>query len=275
MEFSIREVVTGGDRDQQTQLDRLDTIGIFTKELEEALLDRRIDVAVHSLKDVPTLAPEELCLAAVTERLDPRDVLVSRGELLAELLPGARIGTGSLRRSIQLSRCRPDLKVQGIRGNVDTRLRKVARGEIEGVIVAAAAMMRLNWPDKITQHLPTEDFLPSPGQGALALEVRRDDEEMLELVDKVNHIATWQSITAERAFLSALGGGCRAPIAALAAVREGRLKIAGMAASPDGTRILQSSAESEASAAGPVGEQLAQELLALGAAQFIAEATGR
>ena len=263
------------DRDRFTQLDRMDSIGVFVKELEEELLDSRIDLAVHSLKDMPTLMPAGLHLAAVTERLDPRDVLVTRGELLEELTPGARIGTGSLRRSIQLSKQRPDLKVQSIRGNVDTRLRKVAQGELDGVVLAAAALIRLDWQEKITQYLPTEQFLPSVGQGALVIEIRRDDEEILELVSQINDIPAWQSTSAERAFLSTLGGGCRAPIAALASVDGGILRMTGMAASQDGVKVLHDSIEGEASSAEQIGETLAQKLLGMGAALFIAEVKDR
>ncbi len=273
-ELEIRKITTGGDRDRHIQLDRMEAIGVFVKELEEALLGGEIDLAVHSLKDVPTAIPEGLCLAAVTERLDPRDVLVSRSESLDNLPPGSQIGTGSLRRSIQLSRYRPDLEVRGIRGNVDTRLRKVQEGQVDGVVLAAAALIRLGWRESITQYLPVEDFLPSAGQGALAIEIRRDDEAVTELASGINHVQSWQCIGAERAFLSALGGGCRAPIAALASVEGSELQITGMAASADGNKILRGSAEGRASSAEEVGENLAKKLLSMGAAEFIEEARG-
>jgi hydroxymethylbilane synthase len=171
IEVTLSKIVTKGDRERHTRLDQIEGIGIFVKELEEALLDGRIDLAVHSLKDVPTELPQGLYLAAVIERLDPRDVLVSRGETLAELAPGARIGTGSLRRAAQLTACRPDLEACRIRGNVDTRLRKVADGELDGVILAAAAMERLGGKDRVSEYLPLDIFLPAVGQGALTIEI--------------------------------------------------------------------------------------------------------
>lgn len=272
-EFEIEKVVTGGDRNQNIPLDRMDSIGIFTKELEEALLNERIDLAVHSLKDMPTIMPDQLYLAAVLERSDPRDVLVTRGERLDDLPPGSRIGTGSPRRSIQLSRYRPDLEARSIRGNIDTRLKKIQGGEVDGVILAAAALIRLGWQEKITQYLTVEDFLPSPGQGAIAIEMRRNDNYLQALVSRINHTPTWQCITAERVFLSTLGGGCRAPIAALASIKGDQLHIAGMAASNDGTKMLRISGEGMITSAEKTGADLAKELLAMGAAEFIAEAT--
>ncbi|MHB8085828.1 MAG: hydroxymethylbilane synthase, partial [Dehalococcoidia bacterium] len=203
VEVSVREIATSGDRDRHTQLDRLGT-AVFVKELEEALLRREIDVAVHSLKDLPTEFPEGLGLIAVSERQDPRDVLVAKAPL-KQLDAGARIGTGSLRRSIQLRLQRPDLVICPIRGNVDTRLRKVTSGEVDGFIVAAAAMLRLGWQDQITEYLDVDSFLPAVGQGALAVEARLEDEEIYELISPVNHLPTWQCITAERSFLQELG----------------------------------------------------------------------
>jgi hydroxymethylbilane synthase len=271
IEVSIHPIVTGGDRDRHIQLDHTAAIGIFVKELEEALLGRQIDLAVHSLKDMPTQVPSGLRLAAVTERLDPRDVLVSRGQKLAELAPGARIGTGSLRRAVQLNLYRAELEACHIRGNVDTRLRKVADGEFDGVMLAAAGMKRLGWEDRINEYLPPEFFLPAVGQGALAIEIRSDDKETAEIIALLNHLPTWRNITAERTFLSALGGGCRAPIAALATVNSTTLKLEGMVADVKKKKILRSSEEGSAANPEKPGEKLAQKLLALGAAEFIAE----
>ncbi len=267
----ISKIVTGGDRDRHTQLDHLEGIGVFVKELEEALLSSRIDLAVHSLKDVPTEIPDGLCLLAVTERLDSRDVLISRARRLDELPSGARMGTGSLRRAVQLSQYRPDLKICGIRGNVDTRLRKVASGEFDGVILAAAAMLRLGWWDKISECLPLEHFIPAVGQGALALETRLGDEETAELISPLNHLPTWQGIRAERAFLRALGGGCRAPIAALGTVKSNTLKLVGMVADASGKKILRATDEGSASSPEELGVRLAQKMLGMGASEFIAE----
>jgi hydroxymethylbilane synthase len=271
IEVGISRVVTGGDRNRHLQLGQVAGIGIFVKELEAALLNSRIDLAVHSLKDVPTQIPSGLCLAAVTARLDPRDVLVSRGKRLEELASGARIGSGSLRRAVQLGACRPDLEVCSVRGNVETRLRKVTDGELDGVILAAAALQRLGWEDRVSDYLPTEYFLPAVGQGALVIEMRSNDTEAAKIVAPLNHLPTWQSITAERAFLRALGGGCRAPIAALGTVNGVTLKLEGMISDISGSRILRSSDEGSAQAAAEIGDRLARKLLDMGANEFLAE----
>lgn len=268
IEVNISQIVTKGDR-RRVPLDQMGGIGVFVKELEEALLSGRIDLAVHSLKDVPVGIPQGLCLAAVTERLDPRDVLVTRGERLSELAPGSRIGTGSYRRAVQLSACRPDLEACSIRGNVDTRLRQVAHGELDGVILAAAAMKRLGGEDRITEYLPLEHFLPAVGQGALVIEIRLNDEEIASIVSPLNHLPTWQSIRAERAFLRALGGGCRAPIAALGTVNGNSLVLEGMVANISVKKIIRSSVAGSATASEELGARLAQQILEMGAAEFI------
>ncbi len=272
LKVSVSQIVTKGDRNRHARLDRMEGVGIFVKELEEALIEGSIDLAVHSLKDMPTEIPAELCLAAVTERLDPRDVLVSRAGKLAELPPGTRIGTGSLRRAVQLAAYRPDLKVANIRGNVDTRLRKVSSGDYDGVILAAAAMIRLGWEAKISEYLPPEPFLPAVGQGTLGIETRLGDKDITELVSSLNHWPTWQSVAAERAFLSALGGGCRAPIAALGTIADRTLRLKGMVADMSGTRRIYASEEGNAAHPEEVGTRLAQRMLSMGASEFISEA---
>ncbi len=272
LEVNISQIVTKGDRNHQTRFDQMDGVGVFVKELEEALFDGRIDLAVHSLKDMPTEIPQGLHLAAVTERLDPRDVLVSRAGRLDELPAGSRIGTGSFRRRVQLTTYRPDLEVCHIRGNVNTRLDKVSRGEFDGVILAAAALIRLGWQDKISEYLPLEHFLPAVGQGALAVETRLDDTEVAELISSTNHLPSWQSVTAERAFLSAMGGGCRTPIAALGIVNGDTLKLEGMVADTEGKKTLYASEDGGAMPPEEVGVRLAQKLLAMGASGFSAEA---
>ena len=275
IEVTINMIVTKGDRDRHVQLDHMEGVGVFVKELEEALLDGRIDLAVHSLKDMPTQIPQGLCLTAVTRRLDPRDALVSRSKRLAELPSGSRIGTGSLRRAVQLAQYRSDLEVCSIRGNVDTRLRKVLSGEVDGVVLAAAAMIRLGWESKINEYLSLEHFLPAVGQGTLAVETRLGDEEITELISSINHLPTWQSVTAERAFLSALGGGCRAPIAALGTVDGTTLKLEGMVADVSGKKILHATEEGSTIAPEQVGVRLAQRMLSMGASEFISEAGKR
>lgn len=270
LEVAIRKIVTEGDRNRRTPLDKVASIGIFVKELEAALLDRRIDIAVHSLKDVPTDIPDGLRLLAVTVREDTRDVLVARAGL-DTLSTGSKIGTGSLRRAVQLTHYRPDLEVSSIRGNVETRLRKVTSGELDGVIVAAAAIARLNLGKQVTEYLPVDRFLPAVGQGALVIEGRRDDEEVAGLVKPVNHFPTWYSVLAERAFLKALGGGCRAPIAALASVRGNVIKLDGMIADPHGRKMLSGTEKGSTSQPEEVGARLARRLLNQGAADFIDE----
>jgi hydroxymethylbilane synthase len=269
LKASLVKITTRGDRASDAALDKFIGQGVFVKELEKALFDNNIDLAVHSLKDMPTEIPPGLFLAATTARLDPRDVLISRGDKLAELAPGSKIGTGSLRRSVQLSAIRPDLEICGIRGNIDTRLRKISEGEVDGIIVAAAALTRLGWEDKITEYLPIEYFIPSVGQGALGAEIRSGDKEMASLGSAINHQPTWLSITAERTFLRALGGGCRTPIAALGIVSDGVLKLSGMVASADGRRILHATEEGEAPAAEQVGKLLSQKMMGMGALDCI------
>lgn len=269
LEISITKIVTAGDRDRQTQLDRIG-VAVFVKELEDALLEKRIDLAVHSLKDVPTELPSCLCLIAVTERADPRDAIVARAKL-EELPPHSKIGTDSLRRSVQIDNYRSDLDICGIRGNVDTRLNKVASGQYDGVVVAAAAMHRLGWEDRITQYLPLDHFLPAVGQGALAIEAREDDIEMAEILSPLNHLPTWQSVMAERAFLSALGGGCRAPIAALGTVSGDILTLEGMVASINSKKVLRFPEKGDAKSAEEVGRRLADRMLSMGASEFLAE----
>jgi hydroxymethylbilane synthase len=259
------KIKTTGDRNTTTVLDEFSGQGIFVKELEKALVDGRIDMAVHSLKDLPTEIPSELMLAAVTARLDARDVLISRLGKLTELAPGSNIGTGSPRRAVQLLALRPDLKVGNIRGNIDTRLRKVSEGEFVGIIVAAAAMIRLGWEDRITEYLPVEHFVPAVGQGTLAIEIRSQDTEIASLVSRINDKSTWQAVTAERIFLQALGGGCRAPIASLGIVSGRTLKLTGMVAGTDGIQILRAAEEGNASAPEQVGENLARKMVDMGA----------
>ena len=270
LKLSISKIATEGDKNRHLPLGQMAGVGIFVKELETALLDGRIDIAVHSLKDMPTEVGEGLSLAAVTSRLDPRDVLVSRAGKLAELAPGLRIGTSSLRRAAQLVAYRPDLKVCSLRGNVNTRLQKALSGELDGVILAAAALIRLGWEDRISEYLPLEHFLPPAGQGALGIEIRADDEETGGLVSSLNHPPTRQSVNAERTFIGVLGGGCHAPIGALGTVNDNALNLTGMVADVDDKKALHASEEGDSRDPKQVGTRLAQKMLEMGAAKIIA-----
>ena len=268
----IKRIVTRGDRDAAARLENIAGLGAFVKELEDALLDGRIDLAVHSLKDMTTEIAPELRLAAVTQRIDPRDVFISRGRKpVAEMPAGSRIGTGSLRRAIQLKTSYPALKVCSIRGNIDTRMRKVADKQYDGVILAAAALKRFGFDEIAYSYLPVDRFLPAVGQGALAIEVRADNKDTISAVSPLNHLPTWQCITAERAFLKALGGGCRAPIAALGIIKDNRLTLEGMVGSLHRNKLLQSSEVGDTTNPEEIGISLANKLLGMGGDEFIAE----
>jgi len=272
LEFHVRQIKTSGDRHRTTSLAQMGGQGIFTKELEEALLSGEIDMAVHSLKDIPTELSSEFKLAAVGMRIDARDAFVSKsGKPLSELPEGASVGTGSERRAVQLKAFRPDIQIRPLRGNIDTRLSKLHSGELDGIIVAAAAMLRMGWEHRITEYLPIEFFLPAVGQGALAVEIRASDQELAALLSVANDEPTLQSVQAERAFLSAVGGGCRAPIAALGAVTDNSLHLKGMVASSDGSRTLRAAQDGSPAEPEKIGKLLAEKLLALGAQDLIAE----
>jgi len=271
IEAALTRITTQGDNLRSVPLDRLPGVGVFVKELEAALLAGTIDIAVHSLKDVPTEVPPGLSLAGVTARSDPRDALVTRQDELHELASGSLVGTGSPRRAVQLLECRPDLRVASVRGNVDTRLKKVSAGELDGVILAAAALLRLGLQDSIMEYLPLDDFLPAVGQGALGIEIRSDDGEMAELVVALNHKPTWCSVLAERAFLRSLGGGCRAPIAALGEVSGDMLRLEGMVAGTASHEVLRGSADGSAGDPEGVGAELALRMFEMGASQLVNE----
>ncbi len=272
VEISTRKITTGGDRNTHVSLEQVEGTGFFVKELEEALLDGSVDLAVHSLKDVPSELPERLTLSAIPERADPRDVLVSKGTKLADLRHGAKIGTGSLRRTLQLTAMRPDVHPTSIRGNVDTRVGKVDSGEYDALVTAAAALVRLGLVDRIVEYFDTNSFLPAVGQGALAVESRKDDKETNEIVAAINDVLAWQSVMAERSFLFALGGGCQAPIAGLASVSGRTLSIDGLVASVRQHRIIRGQESGPATEAVQIGRNLAKKLLDQGGGQFIEEA---
>jgi hydroxymethylbilane synthase len=243
----IEIIRTTGDKITDVPLAKVGGKGLFTKEIEEALLDGRADLAVHSLKDLPTELPEGLALAAVPEREDPRDAIV--GRKLSELAAGARVGTSSLRRSAQLRARRPELLIESIRGNLDTRLRKLDEGQYDAIVLAAAGLKRLGWGARIAEILDAEVMCSAVGQGALAIETRGSGAGR-DAVAVLDHAPTRAAVTAERAVLHALGGGCQVPIGAHASVEGSTLHLLGVVAAPDGSVVVR------AETAGPVGDSL-------------------
>jgi hydroxymethylbilane synthase len=270
--FRVEQIRTAGDRQAGVSLSRIGGQGVFVKEIESALLAGKIDLAVHSLKDMTTDVPAGLVIAAVPRRDDVRDALVSRGGLkLADLPAGARVGTGSPRRAVQLRALRPDLDVIDIRGNIDTRIRKVEEGQADAALLSAAGLTRLGWLERAAEVLPVEAMLPAVGQGALAVETRADDRETRDVVEAVDDRWTRLATAAEKAFLARLGGGCRVPIAALATVDGGSLHLRGLVAEADGPRILRGEVSGPVETAEALGAQLAEELLRQGADEMVAE----
>jgi hydroxymethylbilane synthase len=263
LESRIEIIKTTGDRVTSVPLSSVGGKGLFTKEIEDALLAREVDLAVHSLKDLPTEIPEGLQITAIPEREDPRDAMV--GKRLAELRKGAKVGTSSLRRSAQLRRLRPDLQVESVRGNVDTRLRKLDEGQYEAIVLAAAGLMRLGWSDRIAETLDPEVMCPAVGQGALAVETRVGELTCQTL----DHAETRAAVTAERALLAALGGGCQTPIGAHAQVIGAQVRITAIVLSADGSRSVCDRAEGAASEAGLIGQELGKRLLRQGADQIL------
>ena len=271
--FTIERVTTGGDRDRQTSLAALGGQGVFVREIENALCAGKIDLAVHSLKDMPVIQPEGLVIGAVLERGDPRDALVSRFKPSLEALPpGARVGTSSSRRALQVLAQRPDVQTADIRGNVDTRLRKVAAGEFDAAILAMAGLVRLGRVTDMVAPLPPEIMLPAVGQGAIAVEVRAEDAEALGLVQAIDHAETRAAVTAERSFLRALGGGCHMPIAGYAVVSGGELHLRGLVAGGPGGRSARGAISGPCPAAEQLGRDLAQRLLQQGCESLLVEA---
>jgi len=266
-ETRLEIIKTTGDKILDVPLAKVGGKGLFTKEIEEALLAKTIDLAVHSMKDVPAELPEGLTLSAIPEREDPRDAVV--GPALADLKDGAKIGTSSLRRSAQLYAMGRGFTTETLRGNVDTRLRKLDEGQYDAIVLAAAGLRRLGWGDRIREYIPVEMMLPAVGQGALAIETRNDGGEAQKLVEKLNHLPTNRAVTAERALLATLEGGCQVPIGGHATFDNGSIHLRALVASPDGMRVIRG----ERTGTDPfeVGRALGEELLAKGAREILKE----
>jgi hydroxymethylbilane synthase len=274
-DIELVPIATAGDANQQGPIGEIGTSGVFTKELQRALLDSRIDLAVHSLKDLPTEPVSGLVLAAVPQRESTADVLVSpRYRRLGELPRAARVGTGSLRRQSQLLHARPDLAMLDIRGNVETRLRKLHEGQYDALVLAEAGLKRLGLASEVAEVLPRSLMLPAIGQGALGLEARADDAETRAAIDALDHPASHAAVIAERTLLATLRGGCLAPVGALSSVESGRLHLSAVVLSRDGARRVSADGSDAIAAAEALGRKVADDLLRQGAAELIASSRG-
>ena len=272
-EVRIEVIQTTGDKITDVPLASVGgTKALFTKEIEEALLDGRVDLAVHSMKDMPTVLPGGLIIGAVPKREDPRDALLTRsGATLDALHEGATLGTSSLRREVQMRLLRQDLRIETLRGNLDTRIRKLDEGQYDAIILAAAGLRRLGWADRITQTLEPEQMLPAVGQGALALETREDDSELLDALGFLKDAATETATKAERAFLAKVEGGCQVPMAAHAVVEDGTVNMRAIVVSLDGEQCIRDSGSGPAADAERIGTEVAARMLGNGAAEILAE----
>jgi hydroxymethylbilane synthase len=273
VKVEIIEITTSGDVQQAGPVAAIGGTGVFTKEIQAALLAGDVDLAVHSLKDLPTQQVAGLTLAATPPRENPADALIAAGGVTLETLPpGSRVGTGSQRRRAQLLALRPDLTMLDIRGNVDTRLRKLDEGQYDAIVLAAAGLTRLGWGDRITDMLAPPRVLPAPGQGSLGIECRADDPEALATLIELNDTQTRASVVSERTLLAVLEGGCSAPVAAWGRVVEGELRLDGLVASLDGRKVLRASGTSTLADAASLGTRIATELLQQGAGAIVGAA---
>ncbi|PKM80981.1 MAG: hydroxymethylbilane synthase [Firmicutes bacterium HGW-Firmicutes-14] len=269
-DFRVVSMKTQGDKILDVALAKIGDKGLFTKELEVAMLSGETDMAVHSMKDLPTVLPEGLTIGCMCERVDPRDVVISRdGTTLGDMPRGARIGTSSLRRCAQLLHYRPDLQLEPLRGNLNTRMAKLEKNNLDAIILAAAGVERLGWRDRITERLSDDICLPAVGQGSIGIEIREGDREIYEVVQTLNHIYTWAAITAERALLKKLEGGCQIPIGALGTVEDGRLTLKGVVAGLDGKDLIKSEISGPADEAVSIGVELAEKLIGMGADKIL------
>jgi len=271
IKISLTLIKTLGDKILDAPLAKVGGKGLFVKEIEEALTRGDIDIAVHSMKDVPTELPEGLGILCVTEREDPRDALISRGRDLSELPPNARVGAGALRRQAQLLRLRPDLRVIPIRGNVETRIRKLEDNNLDAIILAAAGLKRLGLEGIVTEYLDAERSLPAVGQGALGIEGRLDNKETGEAVKFLNHTETSQAVSAERAFMRQCQGGCQTPIAAHGTITNNELLLRGFIASTDGQNFVRGEVSGPPEQSESLGISLAERLLSQGGKSILEE----
>jgi hydroxymethylbilane synthase len=270
LEFVLVPMKTKGDKILDVPLAKIGDKGLFTKELELGLLSKEIDLAVHSLKDLPTMLPEGLDIAAFCEREEPRDVFLSKdGKKLRELPPGSIIGTSSLRRKAQLQNFRPDLEFADLRGNLQTRWRKLEESEMAGIVLAAAGVKRLGWEERITEIISEDLMLSAVGQGSIAIEISSERKDIRELLSAINHPTTELAVRAERALLRRLEGGCQIPIGALGRVEEGQVTLKGIVASLDGKQMLKAEALGENPE--DLGNLVAEKLIAQGALAILGE----
>lgn len=269
-EFEVKEIVTKGDKILDVTLSKIGGKGLFVKEIEMAMLNGEIDMAVHSMKDMPAELPKGLIIASIPKRADHRDAFISKKyDSLMSMPSGAIVGTSSLRRSAQILAKRPDLKIKWIRGNIETRLRKLNEEQYDAILLAVAGLERMGWSNEyITEYLSINDCLPAVGQGALAIQCRENDEELKQLLAKINDAATMKTVTAERSFLHRLEGGCQVPIAAYAEyVEHEKIQLTGLVAEPDGTLVIQDAIEG--SEPEQLGKTLADKLMKRGAKQIL------
>lgn len=272
IEVILQHMVTTGDKILDVPLAKIGGKGLFTKELEVAMLNDEIDLAVHSLKDMPTILPEGLVLAAITEREYPWDALISPlYKTIKNLPPGAKVGTSSLRRKAQLLHYRPDLVISDLRGNLDTRLNKLESEKLDAIVLAEAGLRRLGWDDRITQVIPQEISLPAVGQGALALEARAHDSEVLELLAFLNHEPTRSAVVAERAFLNTLEGGCQVPIGVYGRIKDNQVYLEAAILSVDGSKVVRDSVRFDPAQSEVQGRALAQRMYDKGGKEILAE----
>jgi len=275
LSVEIIVIKTKGDKILDVPLAKVGGKGLFVKEIEDALLEGKIDLAVHSMKDMPAELPGGLTIGAIPQRENPLDVLVSKRGCLADLPEGARIGTSSLRRAAQILFSRPDMRIDPLRGNLDTRLRKLDTGGMDAIVLAAAGIRRLGLKHRITEYLDSGVMLPAAGQGALCIEVRTGDEDTGALIGELDHAETRTVVLGERAFLHRLGGSCQVPIAAHGRIEGKRFELSGLVAEPDGSRIFREVLTGPAATSGRIGTELAEKLMDQGAMTIIEKLQGQ